>query len=161
MTKLIIGIDVSKFTLDLCYLFGEDLKTKSYDNNEDGFKDIVRTIKGYKSKEMTICIEATGKYSQSITYYPYDKGYNVSVINPRKIKAFKDTKFSRNKTDSYDAFAIAEYGKLHEPFKWHPISNDRKELSDLYRCLEQHKASLNSGVEEKKRKRIRIYVKRY
>ena len=82
----------------------------------------MRTIKGYKTEEVRVCIEATGPYSQAIAHCLYSKGYDVSVINPRKIKAFKDSKLARNKTDSYDALAIAEFGRMHNPVLWHTKS---------------------------------------
>ena len=136
-----VGIDVSKDKIDICLFINDTANHKIYKNNAEGFKELEKYLSN-KKVSPHICMEATGKYHLGIATYMNSKGYKVSVVNPFKIKSFRSTKLLRSKTDSYDAYAIAEYCKLYEPREWHPDSIEKAELKDLYRALESYKSEL-------------------
>jgi len=126
-----LGIDISKDKVDICLLIDDKSTHKIYRNNDIGWKELSKYL---SNKKVTphICMEATGMYHLGIATYLFNEGYTISVVNPFKIKSFKNAKLLRNKTDSYDAYAIAEYCKLYNPREWKPDSKEKIELRDLY-----------------------------
>lgn len=136
-----VGVDISKDKIDVCLLLNDDTSHKLYKNSEEGFKELEKYLSNKKVRPH-ICMEATGKCHLGVATYMNSKGYKVSVVNPFKIKSFRSTKLLRNKTDSYDAYAIAEYCELYEPREWHADSKEKAELKDLYRALESYKSEL-------------------
>ena len=140
MTNLIIGIDVAKLTLDVCYLIkNKKVVIKKYNNDSKGFEDILNKIQSYKARSVNVCLEATGTYGYGVAEFLHSNHCLVSVVNPMRIKSYKNIQLSRNKTDRCDAKAIAEYCDIYKPTQWHPDSDVHQELKDLYRCLNQHK----------------------
>jgi transposase len=136
-----LGIDISKDKIDICLLLEEKSYHKKYKNNEQGYKELSKYL-STKKVVPHVCMEATGKYHLGIATHLYNEEYTVSVVNPFKIKSFRNTRLLRNKTDSYDAYAIAEYCKLYNPREWQPDSEEKAELKDLYRTLESYKEDL-------------------
>jgi transposase len=157
MSKIVLGVDVSKDTLSLCLLKKEDFRSKTVENSESGFKAIEKFI--IFCKNLEIYMEATGIYHSFLADYFVDRGYIVKVVNPRKIHAFSEAKLSRNKTDKADAKLIAEYGmKFEERAYQKPRENIRK-IKELYRtylglskqvkmCKNHIKTSKDPEVEE-------------
>ena len=140
-TTSYVGVDISKDKIDICLLVGDKGVHKIYKNNKVGWESLIKLLVNKKLIPF-ICMEATGKYHLGLATYMYNHGYKVSVVNPFKIKSFRNTKLLRNKTDSYDAYAIADYCKLYNPREWKPDSKEKTELRDLYRALESYKAEL-------------------
>ncbi len=64
------------------------------------------------------------------------------IVNPFKMKSSKNTRLLRNKTDSHDVYAIAEYCKMYNPRTWQPDSKEKSEPKNLYRELESCKIEL-------------------
>ena len=141
LTISYVGVDISKDKIDVCLLIGDNGIHKIYKNNVFGWGLL---LKLFINKKLipSICMEATGKYHLGLATYMYNQGYKVSVVNPFKIKSFRNTKLLRNKTDSYDAYAIADYCRLYAPREWKPDSKEKTELRDLYRVLDSYKAEL-------------------
>ena len=141
LTTSYVGVDISKDKIDVCLLVGDNNIHKIYKNNEVGWELLIKLLTN-KKLIPAICMEAIGKYHLGLATHMYNKGYKVSIVNPFKIKSFRNTKLLRNKTDSYDAYAIADYCKLYNPRQWKPDSNEKMQLRDLYRALESYKADL-------------------
>ena len=106
LTTSYVGVDILKDKVEICLLVGDKGAHKIYKNNKVGW-DFNKKLMPF------VCMEATGKYHLGLATYMYNHGYKVSVVNPFKIKSFRNTKLLRNKTDSYDAYAIADYCKLY------------------------------------------------
>ena len=136
-----LGIDISKDKIDVCLLIDDKDIHKIYQNNDIGWKELSKYLSN-KKVAPHICMEATVVYHLGVATYLFNEGYIISVLNPFKIKSFKNAKLLRNKTDSYDAYAIAEYCKLYTPREWKPDSKEKRELRDLYRALESYKSEL-------------------
>ncbi len=85
---------------------------------------------------MPACLEATGRYGDSLALRLHDAGHRVSVVNPAQIKHFGRAKLGRNKTDRADAALICDYCRLFEPAAWSPPSAALRQLRDLVRTRE-------------------------
>ena len=132
MSKLFVGIDVGKRTLDALSLDDSDSKGRGFSNDEGGFAKICTWINN--SPELThICMEATGSYWKDLAFYLVARGYIISVVNPACIKAFARSQLKRSKTDKIDARVIADFAKAMNPHQWTPPSPEIAELQSLVR----------------------------
>ena len=73
-TKLCVGIDVSKLTLDIAITSdGTNMILESkVSNDEIGFKKIIKKYKAFD--KIHVCMEATGVYSHDVRDYFQKKG---------------------------------------------------------------------------------------
>lgn len=111
--KQIIGIDVSKLTLDI---YDESYGHSSYSNDVKGFKKL---LKHYDSNCHYV-MEATGCYHQQLAMFLYKHDRAVSVVNPLIIKRFIQMKLQKLKTDKSDAKMICNYGSEQGLELWEP-----------------------------------------
>ena len=114
---LVLGVDISKSKFDVA-LLGENDKYKSksgIENNLDGFNVLLNWLRTKTKEKIQICMEATGIYGDELALFLFDAGYPVSVVNPAQIKAFGQSRLSRNKTDKSDAKLIALFCRLMQP----------------------------------------------
>ena len=139
----VIGIDVSKAKLDICAIFDGKTRKKVVENSESGFKNLHSWIVKNNIENPHICMESTGCYSEGISEFLYNLRYNVSIVNPLKIKAFRNSDLIRQKTDKVDAFLIANFCRLHNPSLWSPKSFEIKELHEINKRIESLKIELN------------------
>jgi transposase len=104
----------------------------TYDQTKDGWTSLIALMQSHTipPDQCKIVMEATGVYSERISFYLYQHGYPIFVEPPHRIhNAF----YERNKTDPVDSRQIAEYGfrfadQLHP---WQP----REEIIDLMAVL--------------------------
>ncbi|MEA3371202.1 MAG: transposase [Campylobacterota bacterium] len=134
---IVIGIDVSKDSLDIAEYDGSKYKMQKIQNN-------IKSISRFKSQKEFIenkekylfVMEATGVYSLLLTDELYKDGFKVAVINPFRIKKFADMKMIRAKTDAQDSKTIALYG-YEQPVELHiPRSNEHQELIRILKSIE-------------------------
>jgi transposase len=110
MQKIVVGIDVSKKTLDYVCLPGDSPRQVA--NNPVGFDTIVRDLRG---KQISIVVlEATGAYQTALVAALHQAGLPVKVVNPRQIRDFARSMNRLAKTDQLDAVIIAEYARSRE-----------------------------------------------
>jgi transposase len=134
MSKIVLGIDVSKRDLSLALLENKRFISKTVSNSELGFKEIVTFISSKKHEKLKIYLEATGNYSITVADYLVDHGFDVKVVNPLKIHAHAESKLSRSKTDKADAKLIADYGSKEEEISYKKLPENMKKLKCLYRA---------------------------
>ena len=145
-----VGIDVSKGKSMVCLMkpYGEVVAGPMEISHIDTeLKMLVKLIKNVND-EVRIIMEATGIYHLPILTFMKEQGLFVSVINPYKMKQFRNQGLRRVKTDKADSVAIAQYGLTN----WDSLidyadSEDRyRELSILSRqyrhYMEIHVSSL-------------------
>lgn len=72
------------------------------------------------SEETVIALESTGRYGDELLKLAGQIGRTVYVLNPRRIKRFRESLDYRAKTDRIDAELIAEYVRLHHE-RLHPF----------------------------------------
>lgn len=111
MTKLVIGVDISKSTLDCCLLRWGDKKGihKAFLNKDLGFKQILKWLKEQlnESENILVCMEHTGYYGVKFCQFLQQHAIDYAAVNPLQIK--HSMGFRREKTDKADALAIAQY----------------------------------------------------
>lgn len=153
MSKVILGIDVSKSKLSIALLKNEKLSCDEVDNNPAGFNKLLEFLSQKmieRTEKLEIYLEATGSYSESVADFLFDHKFDVKVVNPLKIHSFMKARLSRNKTDKADAKLIAEYGLKFEENSYQKPSVKQKELRALYRCslgLKQQAAQCKNQLE--------------
>jgi len=118
--KLLVGIDVSSEKLDTCFLDSEDqiLLEECIENSIAGASKIKSYILKFHKhthyERIIVGMESTSVYSfHPASFLAQDEelkalGIEVSVINPKIISRFKGM-FDEDKTDSIDAYRIADF----------------------------------------------------
>lgn len=107
---LVIGVDVSKATLDICI---KPLNlTMQISNDQKGFKDWYEGVKKIMdpSSKVMVVMEHTGGYSLRFEKFLRGKAVNYCKISALQIK--RSLGVIRGKNDKVDAVRIAEYGWL-------------------------------------------------
>lgn len=107
---LIVGVDVSKSTLDIC--FKPSGVTACISNDVIGFKQWYKELKPLCSTEQTVMVvmEHTGHYSFRFEKFLRSKDINYCKVPALQIK--RSMGITRGKTDKLDASRIADYGWL-------------------------------------------------
>lgn len=137
MSKIFLGIDISKNSFDVALLLLDNkTKTKKFSNNINGFKLLEAWLKLHNANNLHACMEATGIYGELLANFLYQSNISISIVNPTKIKGFGTSMLTRTKTDKSDAKLIAHFCKAMSPPTWQPTSQDHKELQYLCRRLE-------------------------
>ncbi len=136
MAKIVLGIDVSKKTLDAALIFDNRTFSKQFKNTTEGFKSLAAWLESLKIEQVHACLEATGTYSEAAALFLHERGHRVSVVNPLRIKGYGQANMQRNKTDRLDARLIASFCQTQEPDEWLPPSAEVKQLQALVRRIE-------------------------
>ncbi len=136
MSKIILGIDVSKKTLDAALIFDNRTFCKQFKNSADGFRLLAAWLESLQITRVHACLEATGAYSEVIALFLHERGHWVSIVNPLRIKGYAGANMQRNKTDRLDARLIADFCQTQEPDEWQPPSAAVKCLQSLVRRVE-------------------------
>lgn len=105
--KVIVGIDVSKRTLDVC--IKPSGTTFQITNDLPGFKALSTAIPGGIGHVLVV-MEHTGHYSLQLENYLHKEGIGLCKLPALEIK--RSCGLTRGKTDKVDAVRIAEYGWL-------------------------------------------------
>jgi len=127
----VLGIDVSKNTIDVSMSSCNKVRTRSFANSADGWRHLLAWLISQKIQRVHACLESTGRYSIGIASALYEAGHIVSIVNPAQIRDFARTKLGRNKTDGVDATHIREYCELFKPQPWAPASEAHRRLGEL------------------------------
>lgn len=145
-----IGCDISKDSIDVyAYRTGHHFKIR---NNEKGYRTFVKNLPD--KDKLHICMEATGNYYEQFADYLAAHGYQISVVNPLKIKAYSKAAFSRTKTDKQDAKLIAHYCHDHKPKADYTAPDEQqyriKRLLSHIKQLNRQKVSLKNRIANSK-----------
>lgn len=147
LSKYGVGVDMGKKNFQGCIkseqLDGQTkvVATKKFDNTPSGhqaFYDWLTKHRKNKDIPCQILIEVTGVYHENLLYYLYDKGLEVCVEMPKKVKRFLQSIGQYSKTDKLDSKGLAEMACERRLKKWKPLSKDIRELRTLLR----HRKSL-------------------
>ena len=138
MSKTFIGIDVSKLTLDVCFLKDDKvLRTIKVPNNEIGFAKITSHIDLLLKDDYMFCMESCGIYCYSFANFLVRNQLQVSMANPWRIKGFIQASMVCNKTDKSDAIMIAKFASTYKLPLWQPRSDKLQEIYDKVKYIEQ------------------------
>lgn len=142
--KTTVGIDVSKFALDVFIDTSERLI--HVDNSASGIMQLLTELEGLHISG--VIMEATSRYHSLAESMLISAGMSVAVINPRQIKNFTRAMGKVAKSDSIDARIICEYGRRMKP-EFRPARD--KELQDLALLLTRRRQLVQNRVMEANR----------
>lgn len=158
--QVVVGIDVSKATLDVAVLpSGEVLQ---FANDANGIDELGKKLK-LAAAELVV-MEATGGYETAVATALVSAGFRVAVVNPRQIRDFAKATGRLAKSDRIDARVIAEFGQAIEPKIVRLPDEDARELEALLvrrrqlvamRVQEVNRLGLMHGA---MRKRIKAHI---
>ncbi len=111
-------------------------KPRKFTNNIQGFESLHNWLQQQSVVELHACMEATSIYGEALAEFLYGAGFQVSIVNPARIKGFAKGELLRTKTDSVDAALIARFCAAMKPSLWTPTPLEVKELQALLRRLE-------------------------
>jgi transposase len=132
-----LGIDISKKHFDVALLLDDNKqKHKKFTNHSKGFQELTHWLKQFNIKALHACMEATNIYGNALAEYLYDRGYDVSIVNPARIKGFAQSELLRTKTDKQDASLIARFCVAMQPMLWEPEPQKVRELKGLVRRVD-------------------------
>jgi transposase len=131
VSDAVLGIDVSKVTLDADCAGDQCRQSRRFANNPDGWRQLLVWLKAMNIKRVHACLEATGRYSLGVALALHEAGHIVSIVNPAQVRHFARTKLGRNKTDKVDAALIRDYAELFRPAPWTPPSPAMRRLCEL------------------------------
>jgi len=111
--EIVVGIDVSKATLDICILIDHDSENFQIKNEPKAIRSFFKKVlKENQERKMFVCMENTGYYNWPC-YEIFDEiDLSLFVVNPLHLK--KSMGLTRGKNDAIDAFRIAKFISLHK-----------------------------------------------
>lgn len=110
-TPVVVGIDVSKATLDV-HLLPEGRRLH-FTNDPQGWQGLIRALAC--SSVQCLALEATGGYELALAVELDRAGLPVSIVNPRWVRDFARSVGALAKTDRLDAALIARYAQQVQP----------------------------------------------
>lgn len=129
----VVGLDVSKATLAVCYQRGAHLHHLEVSNDKPGFTHLLQAC----GAECLFVLEATGTYYLALAYHLHKQGGQVAVINPLVIKRFIQMHLGKGKTDRKDAQWLLRYGQQQAVKPWQPDEAVLVECRQLEQVTEQ------------------------
>lgn len=130
MKKIIIGIDISAKTLDLCVKKGD---SKEFIQIENSVKSIRKFLKSYvnKSSDVAVSMENTGRYNWNLYEVLEKMTFEAFVIHPFHLK--KSLGLIRGKNDKVDADRISVFTEKNyqDLTPWKPCSEELKQIKIL------------------------------
>jgi transposase len=134
---LAAGIDVGQRFLDIG--LAPSGKTFRVPNAASGIEAVVTRLA--RDGVRRVVLEAIGPYAQRLVHALVTAGFEVGIVNPRRIKAFRDAEGRRAKTDMLDArliarFALAMTDAIRPPpsaeqLALKALSTRRRQLSEM------------------------------
>lgn len=143
MEKVIIGIDISKLTLDV--FVKKDSKTEhcQIQNNNKAIKKFFKSF--YNDKNTIVAMENTGRYNYELYEVLSNMNILVYVINPLHLK--KSMGLLRGKNDRIDSQRICLFIEKNymDLIPWTAKSLDIQKLS-LLNSERRHRVKIKSGL---------------
>jgi transposase len=133
VTPNVVGIDVSKATLAVCYAEQTRLQHAEVSNSKAGFEQLVRRC----GAECLYVMEATGSYYLALAYHLVEQGAQVAVVNPLVVRRFIQMPLGKGKSDRKDAQWLLRYGQQQLPKPWQPDDAVLVECRQLEQVSEQ------------------------
>lgn len=145
LSKVSIGVDVSKDFLDIhVHPVNEKLRAS---NDATGSKAILKMLARFDVHQI-VC-ESSGGYERCIMRVLREAGYRTWIVDPRRIKAFRDAKGCRAKTDLIDAKMIAMFA-TQEAQNYSQKTPSKTELQT--QALTGHRMDLVANIANEKKR---------
>jgi transposase len=153
MSGIYVGIDAAAESFMASVLHSPERAGTAptpFENSEAGLLALEGWLRslGVDPHEVRVCIENTGVYTEVLCYQLHERGYALSLLDPRTLwKAFGD---GQPKNDPLDSRRIAEYGfRYADRLRlWKPqkviVEQVRVILSTREQLVEQSTATKNA-----------------
>ncbi len=118
MYKFVIGIDISKLTLDAALIVGGQLQSATHHHLGNTVEQIAQLFSelgkspGFSLDECLVCVEATGVYAHPLLTFAAQHGAHLWLESAVRIK--KSIGLQRGKNDKADALRIAVYAAKNQ-----------------------------------------------
>lgn len=132
MKNQVIGVDISKDTLDYCTLKKDTVDVVEKDVVYNEKNAINKWLKYFDSSKVVFALEHTGHYGADLVNCLGEKGFVFYLINPLDLK--RSLGIQRGKTDVKDAYRIAEYAIVNK-HKLNPYQLPTEHLNKLKALL--------------------------
>jgi transposase len=153
VTKIYVGVDVSKDFLDIAFY-----PTKQHfrvSNDEVGITKIIKELS--LQEVVRITCESSGGYERLMIKTLRNAGYKIELVDPKLVKYFILSKKIKAKTDKIDAYMIAFYTSCNEPKYVQHIKSDKdEEIRDLVRM--RHNFTEDIAREKKRLKQVTTQI---
>lgn len=128
MKNIIIGIDVSSKTLDICVKTEDNIEHFNIKNTPSS---IQKFFKPFSKQQLVVAMENTGRYNWNLYQVMSLFNFKVYVIHPLHLS--KSLGFVRGKNDKIDALRIALFIEKNqsETKLWKPTPKDIQKLKVL------------------------------
>ncbi len=110
--KIFVGVDVSKFKLDVFQPDSGELST--VENTESALEVFCRMLMK-KKRPVMVVMEATGGYETLLLNQLAKYKIEAAVVNPRRVRDFAKGVGADAKTDPIDAQVISQYAAVVNP----------------------------------------------
>lgn len=140
-----VGMDVGKEEL---WVAMPGQRARMFRHTGQGVRGLVRWMQGRSDGQVVqVCMEATGIYSRRVaSRLLREPEVQVSIINPARIKAFRQVQSCRTKTDSVDAQVILAFAESQRPAVWQPGSVVQEELAALVKQADRLRRLLTQSL---------------
>ncbi len=106
-----------------------------FSNSDAGWEQLAHQIEGWSQRTGAAVIhltaEPTGGYELPLAYFAHQQGWQVSLVNPLRLRDWARSQGRRAKTDRLDAVVLAQYTVERHPPAWQPPSPALRELDSL------------------------------
>ncbi len=142
---VVVGIDVSKATLDMSVSEGP---VHRFDNSTTGIRVLLRHMERVGVTK-AVC-ESTGGYERLLVSKLRESEFTVQVAHPLRVRAFARACGYEAKTDPLDAQVLSRYGLvfLESETPQPEVDPDREELQQL---LSRRRQLVGQRVQERNR----------
>jgi transposase len=147
MEAIVVGIDVSKSTLDVhVHPAGEAFCVA---RNAEGIDTLIARIAPLGIQ--AVAVEATGGFETVVAASLGGAGLPVIVVNPAQVRAFAQALGKRAKTDPIDAAVIARFVEATKP-QIRPLPDEETRL--LAELVTRRRQIIQMLVAERQRERL-------
>ena len=145
-----VGVDVGKWTLDVCLY--EKGQYWQVDNTEVGVRQLLGRLARYQVERLVM--EATGRYQLLLAEKAFQKELPVCIVKPLAVRRYAQALGKTAKTDRIDAQVIAEYGAKAQP----PVTQHRSKNLILIKDLITRRRQL-MGMRTRELNRLKVMGK--
>ena len=133
ITRIYVGVDISKTWFDVCTSLEQSAPVRRYSNNSQGHAKFITAVCPLAGK-IHVCMEYTGGYETALALACRAANLVVSLIDGGKFSIYRKS-FGRAKakTDKQDAKLLARYASERKPAEWFPVPDEYRTLRELIR----------------------------
>jgi transposase len=146
-TKVYVGVDVSKDSLDVAIGAQKDIIT--FANDQKGVDSLVKKISRIDA-QLTV-FESTGGYELLAASSLAEAGLAVVIVNPRQVRNFAKATGILAKTDAIDARVIAHFAQAVKP-EVRPLKD--RQTSELTALVTRRRQIIEMIVAERNRLKL-------